>query len=248
MQKRTKKNWSKFIHSHTLFSWAILFCDLKSCAMSAHSTSQHHSILTKALAYFSVRCKYEENRNKIKRIERESDRSSRKISYKKEHNHEMGKSYKIFIYVENAVKKLLRKKRAYQRFASVDIRYSHATCLLDVFNILPCSKVGVYLFTHARWFWLENNSHTKWEKPIQNNFSVWKLTELVCCGLEPSWLLSWVNYENGFIEQQSSPFVSDQQLIILNVSIPFTNHSPAYFIRFFNQTLGQQPLTNITSV
>lgn len=61
------------------------------------------------------------------------------LTQRTERNHEMEKSYKILIYVENAVKKLLRREKANEErtkkhtnvFCKVSIGSSHAICFLD---------------------------------------------------------------------------------------------------------------------
>lgn len=115
----------------------VYVCDV----YTAHFSSRHHSILTKALAYFSVHSKTGE---KNWRTGKERRRWIKIILWpkEKEHNHEMEKSYKIFIYVENAVKKLLREKKSVSaiRFS----RHLLFTCDIHIY-------IYIYMFTHARW-------------------------------------------------------------------------------------------------
>lgn len=116
--KRRKRGICRCLcYTHTLFGWwlrATFFHESRIRTRCLHSLSRIHSIFTKkTLAHFFRRRKRAANTD-------EFDPENVRIL------HEMETSYKILIYVENAVKKLLTKNE--KKVSPVCIRYLHAIC------------------------------------------------------------------------------------------------------------------------
>lgn len=86
----------------------IVRCYFFESTRCLHSSSRHHSIFTAALAYFYPFLFWISNIDDIQKKEDEEEKKSNTRIPDKFDPEKMEKSYKILIYVEIAVKKLLR--------------------------------------------------------------------------------------------------------------------------------------------